>query len=100
MEDVAKLQSFNNRRSPNYASIYANNVAYSMNVFDITLIFGEVDDFNQETNVITVDQKVKVMMAPTQAKLLRDALIKVVADYEQKFGEVVDVNTFQPKPTE
>jgi len=95
METAVKPQSFVNRKAPGYASIYANNVAYNTNAFDFTIIFGEVDEFNPQTNEVTIDQKVKVLMAPVQAKLLRDALVKAVADYEEKFGEVLDVNSIQ-----
>jgi hypothetical protein len=97
---AVKPQVFINKKSPAYISLYSNNAAYSVNVFDVTLTFGEVEEYNHERNEITVEQKAKILMAPAQAKLLRDALVKAIDDYEVKFGAIFDVNAIQQAQNE
>ena len=59
-----KPENIRNIQGPDFRSIYSNNVAFAMSIFDISFIFGEISGSEGET--ITVDQKVKITtVSPT-----------------------------------
>jgi hypothetical protein len=77
---------FNNVKSPDFRSVYANNTAFQMNAFDISLIFGEILEANEQTSIATVEQRVRIVMSPLHAKLF--SLVMLQKTYEGRFGEI------------
>jgi hypothetical protein len=76
-----KPENIRNIQGPDFRSIYSNNVAFAMSIFDISFIFGEISGSEGET--ITVDQKVKITMSPQHAKVLAMVLIQNLKNYEE-----------------
>jgi hypothetical protein len=79
---------FNNVKSPDFRSVYANNTAFQMNAFDISLIFGEILEANEQTSIATVEQRVRIVMSPLHAKLFSLVMLQNIQTYEGRFGEI------------
>ena len=71
-----------------YPEVYANHVALSMTLWDMSIHFGSVMGLNRETKKLQVHRKVSVVLSPEQAKALQMALVKVIEKYERSFGAV------------
>jgi len=80
-------RTIQNVPSPHYTSVYANNVALALNFFDLSMVFGEMVDIKE--TVLTVEQKVRVTMPPSHAKLFLLLLKLQIEQYEEKFGQIV-----------
>lgn len=78
----------NNVQSSDFHSVYSNNVSIIMSFFDLYMTFGEVRNLNPEDGMLTVDQKVRVALAVTHAKVLFLALAQQIQQYEAKFGQI------------
>ncbi len=65
---------------------YANNIGYGFTATDMRLIFGEVVDVSKGT--ATVEQRAHVTIAWMQAKVLHKMLGLLVAQHEQRLGEI------------
>lgn len=92
-------RAINNVPSTDFVSVYANNLAVSTNFFDVSLIFGEMKGIDD--NTLTVEQKVKVVMPPTHAKLVSLLLLQQLQQYQEKFGHITlppEVVTPELKP--
>jgi hypothetical protein len=87
MDAEEKNREIKNIQNPHYVSVYANNVAMALNFFDLSMIFGEMVEATEE--ILVVDQKVRVTMPPSHAKLLLLLLMQQLQQYEEKFGQIV-----------
>jgi len=74
-------------KSPDYKSVYSNNVNMTLTPFDFVFVFGE----NQgvKDNILSVDLHARVTMSPQHAKVFAQVLAENVAKYEQTFGPIV-----------
>ena len=78
-------------KTPDFRSIYSNNVVFTAALFDFSMIFGEViekEQISQTTGNVTVEQKVKIIMSPLHAKLFLQVAARQLRAYEQRFGEI------------
>ena len=76
-----------NVKSPLYRSIYANNTAFQSSAFDFSMIFGEIQEANDQK--VTVEQGVRIVMSPLHAKIFANVMLQNVKNYEAKFGEIM-----------
>jgi len=76
----------NNIKASDFKSVYSNNVEMRTAYFDTVFIFGEVQGL--EDNVLTVEQKLRVVMTPPQTKIFLLLLTQQVHSYEEKFGPI------------
>lgn len=76
-------------RSPDYRVTYANNARLRMTNSDIQITFCQLMD-SQAVGVpkVQIEEQSAIVMSPVQAKALNIALTRVIADYENKFGEI------------
>jgi hypothetical protein len=70
-----------------YKSIYANFVVAAYSPFDIALMIGEAVGGDEQGRQI-VHQKVRVTMAPAEAKVVMFLLANTLKSFEEQFGEV------------
>jgi hypothetical protein len=90
------IQNFNNSQSPDFKSIYSNNASVVASFFDLVLTFGEV--LGLDGNTLNVEQRVRVVMAISHAKLLALLLRQQIASYEARFGEItLPTEVFPPQ---
>jgi len=75
--------SLKNQRSQDFSSIYANNVAFETSVFDLKLIFGQLD---QALGII--DQHTAITIAWPVVKLGLYNLAAQIAAYEIVYGKI------------
>lgn len=73
-----------NQRSEDFASVYSNNVAFETSLWDLRLIFGQLDQA-----VGVVDQHTAVTIPWTLAKLALYHLECQLAAYEIIYGKIV-----------
>jgi hypothetical protein len=76
-----------NQQTSNFVSVYSNNVAFTLNFFDLAMIFGEMVAFNPG-GAATVEQKARVVMSLPHAKLFSMLLLHQIQQYESRFGIV------------
>ena len=86
MENAETIVTINNVKAPNYVSVYSNNVAFSLNFFDLSMTFGEMSGV--ENGIGQVDQSVRVVMSTAHAKLFALLLMSNVNQYEKQFGQI------------
>jgi hypothetical protein len=85
-EGVQQIQKVNAVQSPQYVSVYANNVQVTTNYFDTAMIFSEM--LGAQENVLSVEQKVRVVISLPQLKLLALSLIQQIDAYEKRFTAI------------
>lgn len=73
-------------KSPQYFSLYANDVQSMLTVWDLRLVFGEIESATPGELVVTTH--CDVVMSPMHAKSLLRMLTRVMSDYEKKFGPI------------
>jgi len=78
----------NNIRDKDFRSIYSNNAAFQVGIFDYSIFFGEVVAVDQSGESMTVEQRVKVTMAPLHAKIFVYSAVQQLRAYEKQFGEI------------
>jgi hypothetical protein len=83
MADDATPQQFRNQRSDEFVSTYANNVFYEQSVWDLKIIFGELD---QAQGI--VDQHTAITIPWTLAKLALYYLGTQISGYEIVNGKI------------
>lgn len=83
---TGQVTGITNKQSEDFVSTYANNVAFTLNFFDIAMTFGELVNF--EEGIATVEQKVRVVMSMAHAKLYALLMINQIQQYEQRFGPI------------
>jgi hypothetical protein len=69
-----------------FKSIYVNFVQTAANVTDISIMAGEASP--SETGVPEIEMKVRLVVAPIQAKVMLGMLLEVIRQYEEKFGKI------------
>jgi hypothetical protein len=72
-------------REEDFESLYANNVQLEVSVWDLKLIFGELD---QRTDPATINQHTSVSIPWIQVKLLSYLLQANMALYENRNGPI------------
>ncbi len=70
-----------------FKSIYANFVVTAFSPFDVSLVIGEAVGGDDEGRQV-VHQKVRVTMAPAEAKVVMLILANTLRIFEEQFGEV------------
>lgn len=75
-----------NLKSPNFVSVYSNNVAYALNFFDLSMIFGEMQSVDNGKGI--VEQTVRIVMSLPHAKIFGTLLLSQIQQYEEKFGVI------------
>jgi hypothetical protein len=79
--------------SADFMKVYANSAQVQTSVWDVRLIFGEMEVTQGRA---TVENSLMVIMSPQHAKALASALSNNIISYEQKIGEIklpADLNT-------
>ena len=74
-------------RSPEFVSIYSNDVQVWTSPWDLRLILGELSDQPTPGTVI-VNQLAELRMSPQLAKKLTMIMIQQLKAYEADFGEI------------
>lgn len=69
-----------------FRSIYSNNAVMLTGFFDVNMIFGEVQGVENEA--LLVEQKVKLVMSPAQAKIFCLLVWQQINAYEDRFGKL------------
>jgi flagellar protein FlaG len=72
--------------TPEYRENYANSVQVRVNLWDFLLLFGRVNQTDQDNVAIHNFQAIYV--SPQQAKALLNVLQQNVTQYESAFGEI------------
>ena len=80
------VQVFNWTTSPQFASIYSNNVTITTSYFDTALVFCESTGLTG--SAINAERKVRVVMTPSQVKILAMSLFSNIKQYEDRFGVI------------
>lgn len=83
---VAKAIDQKRFRSDDFISIYANNVAVSISVWDLSLTFGE--SIGEEDGKPVIEETIKVLMSREMAKVMNRLLTHHIAEYEKKYGPI------------
>jgi hypothetical protein len=80
-----------NVKSPDFRTIYTNNAAFAISLFEFSITFGEISEVEEtaQGRIGIVNQSLRVVMSHLHAKLLLIALAQQLQNYEQRFGEVV-----------
>ncbi len=73
-------------KGPQYSAFYSNNVAFGVSPLDFVMTFSETIDANADKAV--VEQRARVTMHPTQAKVLMILLMKNIQGYEAMNGTI------------
>jgi len=79
-----------NVSDPDFKVVYSNNAAFGMTLFDISATFGELIDVDTSTGkpVAVVNQQVRVIMSPIQAKVFASVFASQIQRYERQFGPI------------
>jgi len=72
--------------SPEYRESYANSVQMRVNVWDFFMVFGTLQQQNE--NTVEIKNFQGIYLSPQQAKALLGLLQQNVAGYETAFGEI------------
>jgi hypothetical protein len=76
-------------RSPDFVSIYTNDVQVQTSAWDLRLILGEITGFpTAESPRPTVRQLAELRMSPQLAKSLIMIMIEQLRAYETTFGQI------------
>lgn len=91
MEDTSKPPNFKySEPSGGAEEYYTNHVQLFWSGVDVTLVFGKLHHSTEDIsrNVLSVEDKAKVTMSWSVAKLIATNLSQSVAKYEEQNGEV------------
>jgi hypothetical protein len=84
------------KHDEDFASLYANNVRFESSVWDLKLIFGQLD---QSTGGEEVEQHTAMTLPWTTAKLMVHFLQLNIAIYELENGKIrINPRVFPPEP--
>src|SRR5690242_11723065 len=75
-----------NIRSPQFFSVYANDVQLQTTPWDMRFTLGEVID--EENGILGVNQLGELRMSPQLAKRLAAIMAEQLKAYEMRFGEI------------
>ena len=82
-------------RSQAYFDVYSNHTKLQITPFDISIIFGRIDEFPGMGNVIE-DMGI-VRLSPAHFKLLTASLQSTLENWEKLFGEITTIGSEQDK---
>ena len=82
-------------RDEDFASLYANNVQFETSVWDLKIIFGQLDQSRPSGRV---DQHTAITLPWLQAKIMAFYLSANVALYEADNGKIQIPLSLQPQP--
>ena len=83
--------------SPDYFSVYANDIQVQTSPWDMRFIFGEIlEPATPEKTVVTVKQLGSLRISPQLAKRLVGMMAGQLMAYEKRFGEIPETET-EPK---
>lgn len=74
------------RRDDEFVSLYANNIRYENSVFDLRLVFGELDQSDPEGPCVS--QHTAITISWIEAKLMVYFLRLNIASYELQNGKI------------
>jgi hypothetical protein len=83
---IQQVQKLDPHPSPQYVSVYANNVQVTTNFFDTALIFSEA--LGIQDGVVSVEQKVRVVLSLPQMKLFALSLLQQIDGFEKRFSPI------------
>jgi Protein of unknown function (DUF3467) len=83
---IQQVEKIDATQSAQFVSVYSNYVQVNSNFFDTTMIFGEMTGIKD--GVLSVEQKVRVVMSLPQVKLFALTLFQQISAYEHRFGPV------------
>lgn len=86
-----------NEHAEDFASSYANNVSFQQSAFDMTMIFGQLD---QSASPAIVKQHTAITVPWSQAKLMSYYLQVALAIFETLNGKIKIPATLLPSPIE
>src|ERR1700727_754877 len=92
-QDILQQQPLANHRSEDHASVYSNNVGFEQSVWDLKILFGELD---QSAGVI--EQHTAVTVPWSIAKISLYYLATQVAGYEIVNGKIPIPPSVVPLP--
>lgn len=76
-------------KSPEFVSLYANDVQVQITPWDIRLTLGEISDVpNPQTPIIKILQLADLRLSPPLAKRLATLMLEQIKAYEESFGEI------------
>lgn len=86
--DFEKLKSRPKTRTQaaNFVSLYSNSLNVEVTFTDFKLFFGEVLEASQER--LVTEDRVVVLVAPEEARLIAKVLTEQVEKYEAAFGPI------------
>lgn len=79
--DFRDSSQVNRSRAMYFMSLYANRTEIELNPEDIRLTFMQIQGFKDDR--LQLEEQVSVNMTRGQARALRDALKRLLADYEE-----------------
>jgi hypothetical protein len=95
-ETPAKFQWVRRRETP---EIYSNYMNASWTLFDGRIALGQIVPLDSGGSPeFVVEERAAVIIAWPEAKVIRDALIDLVARYEKANGEIKPLNLPSNKP--
>jgi hypothetical protein len=74
------------RHAPSFSYIYANSASFSLNFFDIQIIFGQI--LSPDPTSMYVEDRVSITMTMEHARALEKALHDALEQYEKRSGPV------------
>jgi|ERR1017187_8960611 hypothetical protein len=87
--EPAVAMTRSNTRSPEFFSIYANDIQVQVSPWDMRFILGEVTDpIETAEHVVTIRQLAELRISPQLAKSLSVILIDQLRKYEENFGQI------------
>jgi hypothetical protein len=86
--DQGAPAKFKNVRASDFRSIYSNNAAFQVGVFDFSIFFGEVMGVDESSQTLMIEQRVKIIMSPLHAKIFINTALQQLNALEERFGEI------------
>ena len=84
------------QRDADFTSLYANHVWYALTIWDLKLVFGQLDEID---NTKFIEQHTAITLPWLQAKLMSYFLQVNVAIYEHQHGPIaIPPVVFPPEP--
>lgn len=74
------------RNAPDFKSVYVNFVQSAATPVDISLIVGDANP--TPSGVPDIEMKLRLIMAPLQAKIMVAMLHQVIRQYEEQYGKI------------
>jgi len=85
----SKIPRRETTKSPDFVSIYANDIQLQTSSWDLRMILGEVGDVSEGDPAVAQIKLIgELRMSPQLAKRLALILIEQLKRYEQQFGEI------------